>query len=288
MATETPAMPASTESPINETVPLTPDAPASEPPKSEEKPAETQKVEGTTGFSMADLGLSGPTQAAVEGDDGITEMGLDDESVRAYDFDLYEVTVKGQTDRISIIDPTKIFSARIHFKQGMGYFVCQSKWERRGDMEICTEQAPCCEHLEPPRKRFAAMIVQYSTTPEGRFVEPIGYKCKLWKFTEDKYVMLRNINREFPLKEHDVMITCTEPKYKKMTIAPARGCAWRLPKFPSQPIHTWVKQNEGKMRKQVAKKLSRQELLEKLGLAVQSTSIVQTEIPMTELGDLLR
>lgn len=244
-----------------------------------------------TGFSLEDLGIASTSKAVAassDDDSGIVETDLNDESVRATDFDLYDGR-KGITDRISIIDPNSIFAARVHFKKDAGYIVCQSKWARQGTQEVMVEEAPCCAKLDPPRKRFACLVVQYNTSSDGQLATPIGFTLKLWRFSEDKYILIRNVHREYPLTAHDLKITCSEVKYQKLAIQNTKECLWRLDKWPAAwktQIDLFVKTNKPKIGKVLGRKKTPQELLEILGMAT-APSMAGSEMPLTDLASLL-
>jgi hypothetical protein len=217
-------------------------------------------------------------------------MGLDDASVKAYDFDLYAGR-KGQTDRLALIDPNQIFGGRVHFKQGTGFFLCQSKFQMNNGQEMLMEQAPCCEKMDPPQKRFAVLVLQYAMTPDGaRFLDPFGYQLKLWRFTAEKYQLLRTINANYPLMNHDLLVTCSEEKYQKLAIMNAKECVIRMPALKAVyegQVLPWAKGMAPKALKAVGRKLSRQELLERLGLATAAPMMQGGMMPIADLNDLI-
>lgn len=48
------------------------------------------------------------------------------------------------------------------------------------------------------------------------------YEVKTWVFSLDKYKQLEAINSEFPLAQHDLSITVTDPQFHKMSFAPCK------------------------------------------------------------------
>lgn len=48
------------------------------------------------------------------------------------------------------------------------------------------------------------------------------YEIKTWVFSLDKYKQLDAINGEFPLSQHDLSITVTDPQFHKMSFAPCK------------------------------------------------------------------
>lgn len=213
---------------------------------------------------------------------------FEDDTIRAYDFDLY----KGRanvTDRIGILVPSSITFGRTHYTKETGYFLCQSEWKQSGGQEIVTKVAPCCDRLEAPRKRFACLVIHYTTNPTGALIKPFSYQLKLWRFSDDRYIVLRDLNREFPLAEHDVKITCTDDQFQKMTIMACRDRVVNTDAFKKQygaDMDAWVRASMTKLEKQVGKLFTPQELLQKLGMA-QAPTIVQQEAPIADIEELL-
>lgn len=213
---------------------------------------------------------------------------FEDDSIRAYDFDLYKGR-NGVTDRIGILVPSQITFGRVHYTQEAGYFLCHSEWKLSGGQEVCVKAAPCCDKLEAPRKRFACLVIHYNTLPNGALVKPFSYQLKLWRFSDDRYIVLRETNKEFPLAQHDIKITCTDDKFQKMTIQACRDSVVNTDAFKKAygaDMTAWVKAASTKLDKQIGKTFTPKELLEKLGMA-QAPAIVQQEAPIAAIEDLL-
>jgi len=218
----------------------------------------------------------------------VSKTSFEDDSIRAYDFDLYKGR-NGVTDRIGILVPSEITFGRVHYTKEAGYFLCQSEWKMSGGQEICAKVAACCDKLEAPRKRFACLVIHYNTLPNGGLVKPFSYQLKLWRFSDDRYIVLRELNKEFPLAQHDIKITCTDDTFQKMTIQACRDRVVNTDAFKKAygpDMDAWVKASMTKLDKQVGKTFTATELLEKLGMA-QAPTIVQQEAPITEIEELL-
>lgn len=284
MTTGNTAAPGTTPAPpeIPTIAPIEPTQPA---------PVPTSQPTAAPSFGLSDLGLTPAAEPRPIGgeDSGVVEMGLDDESIKTFDFDLYEAR-PGNTDRISIVDPTSIMAARAHFKPNGGYIICNSKFTKKEGIEVCTHQALCCEKLGDPRKRFATVIVQYTTNPDGSPMQQLGFSLKVWRFTEDKYVQLRNINREYPLNAHDLKVTATgDKRFQKLTLQNCRECFWRHEKWPKEwkdKILLFLSANKPKLAKVIGKRRTEQEMMEIFGVATQP-STVSAEMPLTDLKSLL-
>jgi len=194
---------------------------------------------------------------------------LDDPSITGGGFDIYKGRAN-QIDRIAILDFSKLYYSRSHYTKETGFFVCQSKFTRVGNVEVFAERALCCQKLKEGTKRFSALIVQYHTTPDGKMTRPFGYSLKLWRFADDKFVALRGLHQEFPLGTHDLKIACEDDTYQRMTITPYTDCYYKDPKVQERygaEIAAWTQASIEKLPDTAGANLSLAELAAKLGLA---------------------
>jgi len=213
---------------------------------------------------------------------------FEDETIKNYDFDLYKGRMN-VIDRIGILVPNEITYGRVHFVDKVGYFICHSEWKLVGGQDVCAKIAPCCERLEAPDKRFACLIIQYNTNPQGALVQPFSYSLKLWRFSGAKYVELREANKEFPLADHDMKLHCTEEQYQRITMQACKDKVVNQDAFKKRygaEVAEWVKAASNKLAGQVAKSFTPQELLEKLGMA-QAPAVVQQAGAIEDIKDLL-
>jgi hypothetical protein len=218
----------------------------------------------------------------------VSEASLDDQSITTNDFALYKGR-KGFVDRIYLLNPKSMKAARSHYQEGKGYFLCHSKFEIVGGQEVCSNPAICCQKLEESKKRFAAMVLQYTVGPDGKLVNPLSFTFKLWRISDDRFVMLRDIHNEFPLDKHDLVVRCTEESFQKLTIQASASCIVNLPTFPpayKAQIETWVKSMTTKAARSLGRTLSDQELRERLGIAVTPAAVV-SEVPVVDVSALL-
>lgn len=218
----------------------------------------------------------------------VHSTSFEDESIKNYDFDLFKGRLN-VIDRIAILVPSEITYGRVHFMDKAGYFVCHSDWKMVGGQEVCTKVAPCCEKLEAPDKRFACLIIQYNTSPQGALVQPFSYSLKLWRFSGAKYVDLRELNKEFPLADHDLKLHCTDEQYQRITIQACKDKVVNTEAFKKKygpELDQWVKAASAKLVGQVAKSYTPKELLEKLGMA-QAPAVVQQAGAIEDIKELL-
>lgn len=220
---------------------------------------------------------------------GVGDASLDDQSITNNDFTLYKGR-KGMVDRIYILNPRSMKAGRSHYQKDHGYFLCHSKFEVVGGQEVCASPAICCQKLEESKKRFAAMVLQYTVGPDGKLVNPLSFTFKLWRISDDKFVLLRDIHSEFPLDAHDLVVRCTEENFQKMTIQASSQCVVHMPTFPAvykQQIDTWVRSMTAKAARSLGKTLTDQELRERLGMATVAPATTVSEAPIVDISNLL-
>jgi hypothetical protein len=220
------------------------------------------------------------------------EYGFNDDSVSQYEYNLYKAR-KNQTDRIGFLPPT-IHGARCHFKKDVGYFVCHSVFKKvkmgQQIMEIPERIGPCCAAGDSPRKRFIAPIIKYNTDVSGKRLPDLGFALMVWRFTDDTYIHLRAMNEEYPLTEVDVLVTCTNEDWQKLTLQPTRKSLWRDEKWPKESrdiIKQWADLIKPKLPRSLARKYDDRELLEKLGMAPAPQVVAGMDAPLVDVKELL-
>jgi len=237
--------------------------------------------------ALARPGLALPTNLTLPGNVRFTDFN--DGSVKMFDFENYK-GVKGRTDRIGILFPEMIAAARTHFVPDGGYVLCQSEFKEVGGNDVIVRMAPCCEKLREPRKRFAAMIIQYRTDKDGNLLKPLSYDLKVWTFGPDKYIELRSLNAEFPLAAHDLRLTCTDDNFQKLTIQTCRESVVGVEAFQrefGQAVIDWATATVPKLHRAVGKTLTPVELAEKLGAAGAAPMSMVESSPALDISDLL-
>lgn len=178
----------------------------------------------------------------------VERSGFSDD-VKTGDFDAYK-GAKNRLDRLGMLIPRDITWARVHYVQDKGFFICESRFKKSGGQEVPEHLAHCCQKLGSPKKRFAALIVQYSTDNIGKLLNPFAFTFKVWRFNEMLFDQLRTLNRDFPFESFDVMAKCTDDTYWKYDVTPAReslvhSAAFRSNPDPANPSETWGQQVDG-------------------------------------------
>jgi hypothetical protein len=192
----------------------------------------------------------------------VEQTDFTDESVKKYEFELYSGTAN-TTDRIYIPNTSGVVKARTHYvERGQTKFslVCRSQYVRRpdGSGEDLVQEAQCCKLLGSSAPRWAVLIIQYATDRTGQPTRPFTLFRKLWRFGSDKYQMIRNIGRDFPLEQHDLSIFCQPDgeQYQKLQIGAKPDCYVMHPNFPEaerKSIQEWAKANVSKLARELGR-----------------------------------
>lgn len=263
-----PAAPVADPTPVP--TPAAPPAPAAPPP--------APPATGMASFAPPTPAGYVPAAPPVASDyhQNVQHSGFTDD-VKTGDYDAYKGQ-KGRADRLGFLLPRDLTWGRVHYVQDKGFFICDSKFAKQGGQEVMQHPAPCCQKLGAPKKRFAALIVQYGTDARGQLLVPFSFKFMVWRFNEQLFDQMRNVNRDFPLEQYDVMATCTDDQYWKYTITPARESLVHSQKFrefvdPADPSSTYGQQVDGyiaamkpRLDRAVAKANTPQEWAELLGM----------------------
>lgn len=82
-----------------------------------------------------------------------------------------------------------------------------------------------------PKVRFATVILRYLTDNNGNLLRPAQgqkpYDLLAYVFSTDKFPQFKEIHKRWDLKKYDVLLTCSDEKYQKVTIIPAQECLYK-------------------------------------------------------------
>lgn len=104
------------------------------------------------------------------------------------------------------------------YKQGVGYFL-----DHGPEYQKIAGQAS--------KTTVATTLIFWPVNANGvvdkaRFANG-EFEVKTWVFSLDKYRQLESVNAEFPLSQHDLTITVTDPQFHKMSFAPCKESLFR-------------------------------------------------------------
>lgn len=111
----------------------------------------------------------------------------------------------------------KFIGAPRHYVQGVGYFLHKG-----------------AEYAElaggPPKTYVSSVIIVWPTDNEGNVSKESLTRfpdLHPWVFSKDKYQPISAAHRQFPFGDHDLIATCTDAQYQKMTFLPAKASLFR-------------------------------------------------------------
>lgn len=215
----------------------------------------------------------------------------DRDSARSDQFPMYKGKTD-QTDRIAIINPDFLLVApsHAHFtekgsaEKGLGYILCKSERKMQEGFEIVTREAACCRLIGEARKRCGTLIVKFDADQRtGKVIgPPVRFSLMGWVFSPKTYEKLYTIFDEYTERAEDGSITknglacvdlivaCEDEEYQKITITPSNpnGSVRANPKFNEQygkTLNDWFAGMSARFAKQVARDVSEQEIIAKLG-----------------------
>lgn len=225
---------------------------------------------------------------------GVVMTDLQDESVRQYEFEIYQGRT-GVTDRIYLFRPKNIIKTRRHFHDKLKFVMCNSVYQRQGNNEIMVQEAECCKKLEKASLVFAGLVIRYITNKDGSIIKPFQTpELRLWRFGVDKYMMLRSLDQDWKLENHDLKITCTDQGYQKLTITAYPEAVYKHQGFPPEltaQFEAWATAALLKIGHEMGKRLTDAEILKELGQATAAApQMLATDQPLTDLqfGNMLQ
>lgn len=212
-------------------------------------------------------------------------IGFDREDIKPQSFKGIKFK-QGKTVKGAIVfldestSPLKHIKAHYHNR----YFECKSTKDNK---EIC------CTHAyknNVAKNRIGAPLVLYeiSTMKDetGKAKEKLtGYEVVPWMFNEKVYAQLVSINSEYPLKNHDIKITCDNEEYQNLTINNSNTCYWRLKKELENRIVEEAKVVFENIDKGLAQVLSIEEIREVLGIDSAGTDDAATDMSLNDVLD---
>ena len=145
---------------------------------------------------------------------------------------------------------------------------------------------------QKPRRKFGTYIVHYRTNTSGVLPDPnsIEYEVKKWVIGVDKFRQLGAIHDEGSLLMTDLKITCTDGKFQKMQIIPARGKAkWLENPEIARDVLAQIRELEAKPNPiYLARKMTPAEILEAYGIdSTAGFAAPASDLDMSDiLGDL--
>lgn len=208
------------------------------------------------------------------------EIGFDREDVKPQFFKSHKFKA-GKTVRCGVVfrDEQKPFKAtKVHFNQR--YYVCKSTKEK---------PAICCTHTykgNDPRWRLGAVLVIYEISKKDGKDKLTGYELVPWVFSDKMYQKLNTANKEFPLKEHDILVSCDNEEFQNLIIQSCNACFWRSKPELEKKIMEESDPLFEKVGSNLASDLSIEEIKELLGIDTAGSDDAATDVQLDDVLDV--
>lgn len=159
-----------------------------------------------------------------------------------------------KTDRISFLT-NKVIAIKFHYIEGVGSIICFS--------------GKCCELSGMPQVRYLFPIAVYPTNNEGT-IYGNTVELKILSVGDDMYKTIITINKSVAahggISHIDMLVTCTDDKFQKITLAPCDKATWRkYPQVAEFLSNKWKKDGANAYMA-VARKMDEASLLKLMGL----------------------
>jgi len=190
----------------------------------------------------------------------VEEFGFDREDIEPTRFKKYKGKA-GKTDRVSIVyaeGKAPCTGALCHFKDR--YYLCKSTDDKK---EIC------CQHSYEgnlPKRRIACVLIVYDIVEKNGKNSLKDYELIPWIFSETMYKKLRILGKEWPLDQHDLLLTCTNEDFQTIEVNNCKECYWRSKEELKKKILAEAEKIRTTLSRQLAADLSISEVREQLGI----------------------
>lgn len=145
---------------------------------------------------------------------------------------------------------------KMHYQEGgLGPFICR--------------EGKCCDALGIPRVRYIFPIVQYDTDSSGRKFRSTKLRYKALSLGQDAYddlLMLMDTNESLKgdITGIDIMVSCSDEKYQKLTFHAFGESRWRKNQVLAKEVNTFWKKNIKNLIRPVARSVTELELMQNL------------------------
>lgn len=208
--------------------------------------------------SFADFGMG-------DGDSGLGKKNVrfDPEAGKTYVLSFVWYREYGTAGVPNLTKGLRYTSCERIYKEGLGYVLYKG---------------PAYADFGKPKTAIATIIALWPSDGKGNadMTRLAEVQIMPWVFSPDKYEILSRANDKFALIKHDIAVTCTDSKFKKISITPDNKCVIDMLRHSDKPgaatllntIYQSVANVASNIRNDLARDLSLDEIREKLNLEV--------------------
>lgn len=184
-------------------------------------------------------------------------VNWDDESIQKPETSRRKIVnfkgIAGHTQRILLIDKAAVMVKQHYVKKAKKYVRCIA--------DSNNGYCPACDEIGQPAMSFGANVIVYETEPDGTVVKDDRnlpkFQLALWIFGPDKFTYIRELRKEWgDLRNHDLIVQCTDAQFQKLTIMPAASALWLQNEDLKHEVVEDFKENAYDVEKIIGKALS--------------------------------
>ncbi len=132
-----------------------------------------------------------------------------------------------------------------------------------------------------PRPAIATVVAKWPLDRSGNLdknaVKNGEVEVLTWIFSKDKYADLKDQHMEFHLGEHDILVTCKDTNFQKMSFSAKKGNIYRTLLEGGKPVATQVKEQAESLAANIYDAIGRtmtvDQVKEKLGMETSAPTI---------------
>lgn len=147
----------------------------------------------------------------------------------------------------------------------------------------------CCKELPAAKAKAATLVVEYATDRDGVLKKPMNYEVKILVLNEKLYKDIQRINRNYPILETDVLLTCDNEKFKTFKAQSAKGSPWQDNEEIVQDVLSVCQGNWDLLKvRALGKRLSEEQLKPLLGIRDRAPQADLSSDAASDLDDILQ
>lgn len=170
---------------------------------------------------------------------------------------------------ISIVSG-QVLALKTHFSDDLGSIICFG--------------GQCCEDMGLASVRYVFPVVEYDVNKKGVPVSTeLKYKCLITgKDTYENILSIKELQGD--ITKVDLVVTCTDEGYQKISISMAGPARWRKSKASAKQTVDFWREHMKDIILPVGKQMTEEEYIKRMG----STALVGNDVTDAELEEMFR
>ena len=193
------------------------------------------------------------------------ELELDDIEIKEEDLSKLKLKFDQDKQKVRIGFPLLGKTGKVAIKR-VRYFPFSEKYRKQflitGDEEFDKEIE---KYMGAPKDKYVTAVVHYQTDMNGKLIKNGGlsYVIRPFVIPQNKLPVLQSSSAEFPLNEHDYILTCTNKQFQNFDLSPTKDAIWlKNDKIKAQIMAEVQEMNEAGLHQAVAIEASKEKIKE--------------------------